>query len=55
MTYVAERNILPDHTGKIINHPLVPVYFTEIVADKYERNLNWEGDEPVPVANIGMA
>ena len=55
ITYVAERNILPDHTGKIINHPLVPVYFTEIVADKYERNLNWEGDEPVPVANIGMA
>jgi len=55
MTYVAERNILPDHTGKIINHPLVPVYFTEIVANKYERNLNWDGDKPVPVENIGIA
>jgi len=55
MTYVAERNILSDHTGEIINHPLVPVYFTEIVADQYERNLNWDGDEPVPVENIGIA
>ena len=41
MTYVAERNILPDHT--------------ENVAGKYERNLNWDGDEPVPVENIGIA
>ena len=55
MTYVAERNLLPDHTGEIINHPLVPVYFTEIVANKYERNLNWDGDKPVPVENIGIA
>jgi heat shock protein HspQ len=55
MTYVAERNLQPDHSSKNITHPLMTIYFTEIIDGIYQRNLNWEGDVPVPVGNIGSA
>ncbi len=55
MTYVAERNLQPDHSSKSITHPLMTIYFTEIIDGIYQRNLNWEGDEPVPVGNFGSA
>ncbi len=55
MTYVAERNLQPDNSSKIINHPMVPVYFTEITDGIYQRTLNWEGDYPIPFDNIGIA
>ena len=54
-TYVAERNLQPDHSSKNITHPLMTIYFTEIIDGIYQRNLNWEGDVPVPVGNIGSA
>ena len=55
MTYVAERNLQPDHSSKSITHPLMIIYFTEIIDGIYQRNLNWEGDDPVPVGNFGSA
>ena len=55
MTYVAERNLHPDHSSKNITHPLMTIYFTEIIDGIYQRNLNWEGDDPVPVGNFGSA
>jgi heat shock protein HspQ len=55
MTYVAERNLQPDHSSKSITHFLMTIYFTEIIDGIYQRNLNWEGDDPVPVGNFGSA
>ena len=34
-TYVAERNLQPDHTGQAIENPLVAAYFTHFVGGRY--------------------
>ena len=54
-TYVAERNLQPDHSSESIKHPLITIYFTEIIDGIYKRNLNWEGDDPVPVESFALA
>ena len=55
MTYVAERNLEPDSEGEGIDHPMVPLYFTDLKDGIYKRTVNWEGDNPVPVETIGFA
>ena len=34
-TYVADRNLEPDHTHDPIEHPLIEVYFTHFIAGRY--------------------
>ena len=34
-TYVAERNLQPDHSGHPIEHPMVEVYFTHLINGRY--------------------
>jgi len=34
-TYVAERNLEPDHSGEAIQHPLVDQYFTRFSEGRY--------------------
>ena len=36
-TYVAERHLEPDPTGKPIEHPLIPFYFDAFVHGCYVR------------------
>jgi len=38
-TYVAERNLEPDGSGEPVNHPHVPLYFTEFKDGTY---INWK-------------
>ena len=34
-TYVADRNLQPDHTGRPIEHPLVERFFTHFIGGRY--------------------
>jgi heat shock protein HspQ len=34
-TYVADRNLEPDQTGKPVEHPLVESFFTHFIAGRY--------------------
>ncbi len=34
-TYVADRNLQPDHTGRPIEHPLVKMYFTHFIGGRH--------------------
>lgn len=34
-TYVADRNLHSDHSGRPIEHPLVEVYFTHFIDGRY--------------------
>ena len=54
-TYVAERNLYLDKLAKKIIHPVLPFYFTEIKDGVYQKTLNWEGEFPLPLDNIGEA
>ena len=36
-TYVAERNLEPDHTGQAIDHPSVAQYFSALEDGRYVR------------------
>jgi len=34
-TYVADRNLKPDHAGRPVEHPLVETYFTHFIGGRY--------------------
>ena len=38
-TYVADRNLQPDHSGGPVEHPLVQTYFTHFVDGRYVNGL----------------
>lgn len=38
-TYVADRNLQPDHSGHPIEHPMVAVYFTHFIDGRYVNGL----------------
>ena len=38
-TYVAERNLEPDHSGRPIQNPLVERYFTDFSNGRYVRDV----------------
>ncbi len=35
-TYVADRNLQPDHAGGPIEHPLIEAYFTHFIGGRYK-------------------
>ena len=37
VAYVSEQNLLPDETGKPVNHPQVPELFGELADGRYRR------------------
>ena len=54
-TYVAERNLQIDESPREIVHPLLPFYFTNIKNGAYQKTLNWEAENPLPLNNAGEA
>ena len=54
-TYVAERNLQIDESPREIVHPLLPFYFTNIKNGVYQKTLNWEDGNPLPLNNAGEA
>jgi heat shock protein HspQ len=40
-TYVAERNLEPDHSGLPIQHPLVERYFTDFSKGRYVNDIQF--------------
>jgi heat shock protein HspQ len=40
MTYVAEKNLEPDHLGTEIKHPLLKIFFNEFKEGIYRRPIN---------------
>lgn len=37
IAYVSEQNLLPDHSGRPVNHPQVPRLFGAFEGDRYRR------------------
>jgi len=54
-TYVAERNLKIDEFPRKIVHPLLPFYFTNIKNGIYQKTMNWEDENPLPLNNSGEA
>jgi heat shock protein HspQ len=54
-TYVAERNLKIDASPREIVHPLLPFYFTNIKNGIYQKTMNWEDENPLPLNNSGEA